>query len=365
MEEWLQLIMSGNSDLTVEVLKLLHAAAEADPQVQEAALEAAVLPALCDFLTEATQGRIGLHVDSSATAAACDLLDLFLMSAVLQDSTTAEESRSGESHLRVALNRELAASLARQLVAVLEKSESTAVSAACTICLYRLACMEDDPVPDVAEHCCQHSCKTEHSAREVFRSMASAETVGDHERSSGHRSTLQSEVSQHQAAYDTNLQPHHSLWHLAHSGGAVEAIVVAAATLACDGPAGSYWANVVAVIAVLSWVGAALVKAWKVRVSPQPGHTGTFFAMALFVAMHAVLATLRAFSTFADSRSATQCQYTHIVGHCVMLFKGARNVTTLDSMMTPTLLLLNSCCCRQSGATYSIVMQAQILLARE
>lgn len=299
MEDWLQLMMSGNSTLTEEILRLLHTAVESGPRVQQAALEASVLPALLDLLSTLTEGTAGIHVDSTVTVLACDLLDWFLLVAGLAHSVGANRcpEPSPAAQLRkvmVYINPKFAAQLTAQLVAVLEQTEGTAVSAAVITCLYRMACMEEDPVPDVSVQQCNRNCQNAVDSAQQLHANASVEhAVQLH---SPHSRRVNAEECQllsqddpvvkadHKHPADeqhcsvSEVQPH-CLSQLVQSGGAVEGVVVVAATLTSDGPSGRYWPHVVAVLAVLSWVAAALVRAidgtqrFTCQVGEHPGKT--------------------------------------------------------------------------------------------
>lgn len=266
IEDWLPLTMSGNSTLTLEVLRLLHTAAETSVLVHQAALEAAVLPALLDLLRTLAEGRTGLHVDDPVTTCACDVLDWFLLSARLPHSASAEASPSTRE-VHVVLHPALTAQLAAQLTAVVAQSESAAVGAASLKCLYRMACMEDDPVPHVSAKQCGSICQnTSGSAQQGNVAAAPVCDVHSKEASSRRDQLSQHETPQNIGKVEEQqhlsvgeVQPH-CLWPVLQSAPAVEGAVVVAATLASDGPSGSYWAHVVAVLAVLSWVAAALAR---------------------------------------------------------------------------------------------------------
>ena len=203
IEAWLHLTLSGNSALTLEVLRLLHTAAESSSHVHQAALEAAVLPALLDLLRTLTEGSAGLHVDDTVTSYACDVLDWFLLSARLPHTASVEDFPSPHE-IQVVLDPQITALLAAQLALVVGQSESTAVGAAALKCLYRMACMEEDPVPNVpVKQCRSIRQSTTASAQQLHGSVA-VEHVGDCRSRCG--SSRHDQLSKHDTAVKKGIE---------------------------------------------------------------------------------------------------------------------------------------------------------------
>jgi hypothetical protein len=290
IETWLQLMMCGKSTLTMEILRLLHTAAESSSQVHQAALECAVLPALADLLSDLIQGQEELQVDSAVTTAACDLLDLFLVKAGLERSAasaTADDSCVNSAQhvdVQVIISRELAAQLSTLLVSVVGLCESCPVTAAAVTCLYHMVCMEDDPVPLDTACATKHHISEKQSGESGQQSLGHAAAMNTNPQHSPHRRHCSGagQISGSEAVRGTDQElsspdeqcpasdAQHCLKQLLHNGAAVEGLIVATATMVSDGPAGTYWPHAVPALAVLSWVAAAFVRAADGQLQSRP-----------------------------------------------------------------------------------------------